>query len=315
MLKTIFFGTPSIAVPFLEELANKTQVLMVITQPDKPFGRGLEVKPCPVKKRALELGLPVMSPEKFKDIVPQIAALKADLGLAVAYGKIFRKPALEALKYGILNVHFSLLPKYRGAAPVQYSLFNNEEKTGVSLFWIDEGLDTGKIALQKQTVILPQDNSLTLFEKLTALGLEATKEVLKDIENGKITKIEQVGTPSLAPIIQKEDCLISFTKMTAREIHGKVRGLASAMPSYARALTPQGQTVQILKTSLCQDKQNLPQAKPGALISIVKEGGFFIQCLEGVLLIESLRPSGKNTMSAKAYANGRGFTAGKEVFL
>lgn len=314
MLKTIFFGTPGVAVPFLEELAKTTQVLMVITQPDRPFGRGLEIKPCPVKKRAQELGLPVLSPEKFKDIVPQIADLKADLGLAVAYGKIFRKPAIDALKYGIINVHFSLLPKYRGAAPVQYTLFNNEEKSGVSLFWIDEGLDTGKIATQKQIAILPQDNSITLFEKLTNLGLEATKEVLQDIQNGKITKIEQTGTPSLAPTILKENCLVSFTKMTAPEIHGKVRGLASAMPAYARALTPQGQSVQILKTSLPKD---LPQtnAKPGTLLSIVKEGGFFIQCIEGVLLIESLKPSGKNTMSAKDYANGRSFKAGSEVFL
>lgn len=315
MLKTIFFGTPSVAVPFLEELAKTTQVLLVITQPDRPFGRGLEIKPCPVKKRALELGLTVMNPEKFKDIVPQIAELKADLGLAVAYGKIFRKPALEALKYGILNVHFSLLPKYRGAAPVQYTLFNNEKETGVSLFWIDEGLDTGKIALQKKTEILPNEDSITLFEKLTNLGLEATKEVLQDVSQGKITKIEQIGTPSLAPIIQKEECLVSFAKMTAREIHGKVRGLASAMPAYARALTPQGQSVQILKTSFLEDKQTQTNAKPGTLLSIVKEGGFFIQCIEGVLLIEKLRPSGKNTMSAKDYANGRGFKADSEVFL
>ena len=315
MLKTIFFGTPGVAVPFLEELAKTTQVLAVITQPDRPVGRGLEIKPCPVKKRALELGLPVISPEKFKDIVPQIAALKADLGLAVAYGKIFRKPALEALKYGIINVHFSLLPKYRGAAPVQYTLFNNEEKTGVSLFWIDEGLDTGLLAAQKQTDILPRDNSITLFEKLTKLGLETTREVLKDISLGKINKTQQTGTPSLAPVIQKEDCLINFAKMTALEIHGKVRGLASAMPSYARALTPNGQSVQILKTSLPKETPPQKQLKPGALISIVKEGGFFIQCIEGVLLIESLRPSGKNAMSAKAYANGRGFKAGSEVFL
>lgn len=315
MLKTVFFGTPGVAVPFLEELAKTTQVLMVVTQPDRPFGRGLEIKPCPVKKRALELGLTVMSPEKFKDIVPQIAALNADLGLAVAYGKIFRKPALEALKYGILNVHFSLLPKYRGAAPVQYTLFNNEEETGVSLFWIDEGLDTGKIALQKKINILPQENSISLFEKLTNLGLEATKEVIKDIENGKINQFEQTGNPSLAPIIQKEDCLVSFTKMTALEIHGKIRGLASAMPAYARALTPQGQSVQILKTTLLKKNQNTKQAKPGTLISIVKEGGFFIQCIEGVLLIEKVRPAGKNTMSAKDYANGRGFKAGGEVFL
>ena len=315
MLKTIFFGTPSVAVPFLEELAKTTQVLMVITQPDRPFGRGLEIKPCPVKKRAQELGLPVMSPEKFKDIVPQIAALNADLGLAVAYGKIFRKPALDALKYGILNVHFSLLPKYRGAAPVQYTLFDNEKETGVSLFWIDEGLDTGKIATQKKIEVLPNEDSISLFEKLTSLGLEATKEVLTDITQGKINKIEQTGTPTLAPTIQKEDCLVSFTKMTALEIHGKVRGLASAMPGYARALTPQGQAVQILKTTFLKDKQNQNQANPGTLLSIVKEGGFFIQCIEGVLLIEKVRPAGKNTMSAKDYANGRSFKTGSEVFL
>ena len=210
---------------------------------------------------------------------------------------------------------FKFLRTHNRQAQFKCTFFNNEEETGVSLFWIDEGLDTGKIAVQKKIDILPQENSISLFEKLTNLGLEATKEVLKDIEEGKINQIEQTGTPSLAPIIQKEDCLVSFTKMTASEIHGKVRGLASAMPSYARAMTPQGQAVQILKTTLLKENQNTKQVKPGTLISIVKEGGFFIQCIEGVLLIESLRPSGKNTMSAKDYANGRSFKAGSEVFL
>jgi len=313
MLKTIFFGTPSVAVPFLEELNKISQIILVVTQSDKPSGRGLEIKPCPVKKRALELGLKTVSPEKFKDIVPDIAALNADLGIAVAYGKIFRKPALEAIRLGIINIHFSILPKYRGAAPVQHALFNGETKTGISAFWIDEGLDTGLIAAQTPVDILPQDNADTLFEKLLATGVSTLNGVIKDVESGKIIKIPQQGEPCLAPMIEKQDTVLNFAQMSAAKIHNLIRGLSCGMPAHAKANTPDGGQVQLLKTSL----KPLPiakQGKPGSIVYVERGVGFFVQCYKDVLFIETLRPAGKNTMTAWAYCNGRKLGEGSVVF-
>ncbi len=315
MLKTIFFGTPSVAVPFLERLNQISQVILVVTQPDRPSGRGMEVKPCPVKKRALELGLNVISPEKFKDSVPFIETLKADLGIAVAYGKIFRKPALEALKHGIINIHFSLLPKYRGAAPVQHTFFNNEKETGITAFWIDEGLDSGLVAAVKKTDILQDDDSATMFPKLMALGVEALKEVAADVENGKINKAAQQGNITLAPMIEKQDTLLSFKDMDAQTIHNKVRGLACAMPAYAKALTPKGDIIQILKTTVKAQPQNsLNGAAAGAITAIERNKGFFVQCKKDIIFIETIRPAGKNAMNADAYRNGKNLAAGDVLF-
>ena len=313
MLKTIFFGTPSPAVPFLEQLNAISEVILVVTQPDKPSGRGLEVKPCPVKKRALELGLKTVSPEKFKDIVPDIAALGADLGIAVAYGKIFRKPALEAIKLGIINIHFSLLPKYRGAAPVQHTLFNGETETGISAFWIDEGLDTGLIAAQAKITVDNEDNANTLFEKLITIGTNTLGGVINDIENGKITKIPQEGEASLAPMIEKQDTVVNFASMSAEKIHNLVRGLSGGMPAHAKAITPNGDTVQILKTAL-KPLPSPKSGKTGSIIYIERGAGFFVQCYKDVLFVEAIRPAGKNTMSAYAYCNGRNLSEGEVIF-
>ena len=311
MLKTVFFGTPSVAVPFLELLNELTQVVLVVTQPDRPCGRGLKLKPCPVREKALELGLKVISPEKLKDNVEAIKAETADLGVVVAYGKIFRKPALESTRLGLLNIHFSKLPSYRGAAPVQYALFNGEEETGVSAFWINEGLDDGPLAALLPCPILPQDDAKTLFPKLIDLGKTALRKVISDIEEGKIIKNEQKGEVTLAPSISKEQTLLSFKEMSARQIHNTVRGLAAAMPAYAKANTKEGQSMQFIETELSDIKSDM---RPGQIVMIERNKGFFVQCKEGVLFIKTLRPAGKNIMTAGAYLNGRKISAGDFFF-
>lgn len=311
MLKTVFFGTPSVAVPFLELLNELTQVVLVVTQPDRPCGRGLKLKPCPVREKALELGLKVISPEKLKDNIEAIKAETADLGIVVAYGKIFRKPALESTRLGLLNIHFSKLPSYRGAAPVQYALFNGEEETGVSAFWINEGLDDGPLAALLPCPILPQDDAKTLFPKLIDLGKTALRKVISDIEEGKIIKNEQKGEVTLAPSISKEQTLLSFKEMSARQIHNTVRGLAAAMPAYAKANTKEGQSMQFIETELSDIKSDM---RPGQIVMIERNKGFFVQCKEGVLFIKTLRPAGKNIMTAGAYLNGRKISAGDFFF-
>ena len=314
MLKTVFFGTPDVAVPFLKVLAETTEVKLVVTQPDRPKGRGLVLMPCPVKKFALENNLPVASPEKLKDFVPNIAALNADIGICVAYGKIFRKPALDALKQGIVNIHFSVLPKYRGASPVQSALMAGETKTGITLFSIDEGMDTGPIIAAKEADILPQDNSQTLFKKLTDIATDVLKDFLRKAENQTYTKTAQIGEPSFAPLIGKEQTFISFEKQTANQINNLVRALSSGAPSFAKAVTPEGQIVQIIKTSLTPPPQNLKTSKPGAVVSIERNVGFFVQCIEGVLLVETVRPAGKNLMPAFAYINGKKYNEENIIF-
>ena len=314
MLKTVFFGTPQIAVPFLEVLAKHTDVKLVITQPDRPKGRGLVLAPCPVKEFALKNNLPVASPEKLKDFVPNIAALNADIGICVAYGKIFRKPALDALKQGIVNVHFSLLPKYRGASPVQSALMAGETKTGITLFSIDEGMDTGAIIASKEIEVLPQDNAVTLFEKLTNIATKVLEDFLTKADNQAYTKTPQIGEPTFAPLISKEQTFISFENHTATEINNLVRALAAGAPSFAKANTVDGQLVQIIKTSLPATEKGLQNYTPGALISIERNVGFLVKCKEGVLMIETLRPAGKSLMPAFAYINGKKYQEGNIIF-
>ena len=312
-LKTIFFGTPEVSVPYLELVHELTDIQLVVTQADKPRGRGMVITPCPVKKRALELGLPVRSPEKMKDIFAEVQQIPFDLGIAVAFGKIFRPDFLALPKLGIVNVHFSLLPLLRGAAPVQHSLFQNFRKTGVSVFWIEPGLDDGPLFLQKEMDVNPDDNAETLFTKLIPLGLDALRETITQISDGKIIKTPQVGTPTLAPTISKEEAVLNFKEMTAEQIHHKVRGLAYG-PKARTMISLNGKTVllQILATQLFVSAQT--NAQPGTVIDIESTHGILVKCKEGSLWITKVHPAGKKPMSAVDFANGRGLKPGMQIF-
>ncbi len=174
-MKTLFFGTPSLAVPYLDLLAQKTELKGVVTTPDEPAGRGYELHPTPVKQAALQLKLPVLQPTDLKDskFLSQLKSFAPELVVVVAYGKILPAAVLKVPALGFINVHFSLLPAYRGAAPIQRALMNGEEQTGVTLFWLDEGMDTGPIFLQKSLAITEEDDAESLREKLVPLGIEA----------------------------------------------------------------------------------------------------------------------------------------------
>ncbi|MBO5011238.1 MAG: methionyl-tRNA formyltransferase [Elusimicrobiaceae bacterium] len=311
-LKTVFFGTPDIAVPFLELTRELTDLQLAVTQADKPRGRGMEVSPCPVKARALELGVPVLSPEKLKDSFDQIADVPFDLGIVVAYGKIFRPNFLALPKLGLINVHFSLLPHLRGAAPVQQSLIQGYTKTGVSTFWICEGMDDGPLFLQKETDILPQDNARTLFEKLVPLGLEALKETLTRAQNGDLPKIPQTGEPTLAPMIDKEDALLRPAELDAVTLHNKVRGLACGpKPKVPFTHNDKTEWLQAVRT---EPGENQP-GEPGTVLRIERNQGILVKCKEGSLWLCEVHPAGKKPMPAEAFANGRGVKPGDKVFV
>jgi len=312
-LNTIFFGTPEIAVPFLQKTHDLTNIKLVVTQADKPRGRGMEISACPVKKAAQEMGLPVLSPEKLKDSFDEIAKIPFDVGIVVAYGKIFRPNFIALPKLGLINVHFSLLPHLRGAAPVQQALIQGYTQTGVSTFWINEGMDDGPLFLQKKLDIDPQDNAKTLFEKLTALGLDALQETILQLAQGKIVRTPQQGTPTLAPMLQKEDALLRPTQLSAVELHNRIRGLACGpkpkLPFYHNAKTD---WLQVLQTQVAAHDGT---QTPGTILSIERNRGILVKCKEGALWLSEVQPAGKKPMSAVDFANGRALRVGELVFI
>ncbi len=312
-MRTIFYGTPRIAVPFLELLARRTTVCAVISQPDQPSGRDLKTLPTPVKSCALDLGLTVLQPEKPSSIAVELGGLRADLAVVVAYGRLLRKDLLAVPRWGTLNVHFSLLPRYRGAAPVQWSLIRGETKTGVTLFWLDEGMDTGPILLQKQADIAPEDDAPVLFERLTSLGLSSLEEALAELETGVLRKNPQVGEGSLAPLLTRKDARLTFDR-DALELHNLVRGVRVWPRAYLELKTPVSRML-VLKTAVGEPgPADGPPA--GTIIRIERERGFLVQCTgRSRLWLLTVQPEGKKPVPAADFLNGLRLGAGDLLSL
>lgn len=312
-MRTIFLGTPATAVPFLELLAKKTEVVAVVSQPDQPSGRKLEVKPTPVKAKALELGLKVLQPEKPSLAAAELAALKPDLAVVVAYGRILKKEILELPRLGCLNAHFSLLPKYRGAAPVQWALVHGETQTGVTLFWLDEGMDTGPIQAQEATAIGPDEDAPGLLERLTGLGVSLLEKTLPDLEAGKTERRPQQGVPTMAPLIKREDARLSWD-LSAEQIHGRVRGFRG-WPRAFLGLEGHGRVL-VLKTALPGPSDPPGKGVPGAVLFVERSRGILIECgLRSRLWFLSVQPEGKNPVSAVDFLNGLRFRPGDSLSL
>ena len=308
MLKTIFFGTPETAVPFLRLLAKRTEVLAVVSQPDRPAGRGLEVAPTPVKAAALELGLKVLQPVKPSEIAAELKALGADLAVVVAYGRILRADALAATRLGFMNAHFSLLPKFRGAAPVQWSLARGEKKTGVSLFWLDEGMDTGPVQTMAETPVDPDEDAGALLFRLTALGVELLDASLTDLEAGKIVRRPQDDSATLAPLIKREDARIDLAR-PAQEIHDQVRGFRLWPRAFLeKAGVPR---LLVLKTALAAEADPAGQGRSGRILAVDRKRGILVECgSSSRLWVLDVQPEGKKTLNAADFANGLRLAAG-----
>ncbi len=315
-MRTLFYGTPGLAVPYLKLVAEESNVAAVITQPDRPMGRGLDTKPGPIKEAALKLNLPVFQPERPSEISREIQALNADLGIVIAYGRILKTDILKSTRLGHLNVHFSLLPKYRGSAPVPWALVHGEKKTGVSLFWLDEGMDTGPLFSQKEVEILPQENAAQVMEKLEILGLHLLKDALQKIAHGHYPQIPQEGTPSYAPLLKKSDGLINFEN-SATQIHNLVRGLILWPRAYFILKDSSGEKrISILQSAL-EPSSGAPFPAPiGTLLRVEQERGFLIQCGYGSSVwISRVQPEGKSPMGAAEFLNGRRLTMGQSLPL
>ncbi|HEX4046193.1 MAG TPA: methionyl-tRNA formyltransferase [Elusimicrobiota bacterium] len=308
MLKTIFFGTPETAVPFLRLLAKRTEVLAVVSQPDRPAGRGLAVAPTPVKAATLELGLKVLQPSKPSEIAAELKALGADLAVVVAYGRILKADALAATRLGFMNAHFSLLPRYRGAAPVQWALARGEKTTGVSLFWLDEGMDTGPVQAALETTVGADEDAGELLARLTALGVDLLDAALKDLEAGKIARSPQEGPATLAPLIKREDARIDLSR-PAHEIHDQVRGFRLWPRAYLEKTgVPR---LLVLKTSLAAAADPVGKGLPGRILAVDRDRGILVQCGSGSRLwVLDVQPEGKKTVNAADFANGHRLAAG-----
>lgn len=289
-LKVIFMGTPDFAVPSLAALTDKTEILCVVTQPDRPKGRGHKLQPPPVKVFAEENNLRVIQPLKVKapEVVAQLAELKPDLIVVVAFGQILSQAILDIPRFGCINVHASLLPKYRGAAPIEWAMINGEQVTGITTMQMNAGLDTGDILL-KSEVKIPDDMILPeLRERLMTVGADLLLKTLYKLQSGGLQPIKQDDSLSTyAPLLKKDTGLIDWKK-SAREIHNLVRGLYGS----ARA-----GKFKIWRTRLAEEKL-LP-----AEIKIIGQR-FFVGTGEGSLEILELQAPNAKKMSAADFLRG-----------
>jgi len=295
----VFCGTPQFAVPTLEKLVDAGFYLrLVLTQPDRPKGRGLELVPSPVKQSAEKLGLPIYQPEKIKqneELRAKLEALAPAAIIVVGYGRIIPSWMLQLPKYGNINLHASLLPKYRGAAPIQWAIASGEDITGVTTMRIDEGLDTGDILLQQELAIAANETSETVAPKLAALGAELMVGTLRGLQSGAITPSPQDHAhASLAPILKKEDGRIDFRR-TAGEIYNRLRGF---QPWPGAFTLFRGKTLNI--TVARPASEQVPQAQ-----LLAKGAQLFVGCGQNTSLeILELQPEGKKRMPAQDFIHG-----------
>lgn len=301
----LFMGTPEFSVPSLEFLIKKNhKLLAVVTQPDRPRGRGKKVIPSPVKNAALEHGLPVLQPEKLSaDFVQEVKQLAPAMVVVVAYGKILPKSLLEIPPLGCINVHASLLPEYRGAAPIHRAILNGEINTGVTIMYMAEGMDTGDIILQKETKISPHEDVGSLHDRLSMMGAKLLETALEKLLRGEASRREQDSTGvTYAPPLKREEEVINW-KENARKIHNQVRGMNPWPGAYTLW---KGQRIKIWRSSVMENEVTGP---PGEVISLGKDG-IIVAAGSGALSIQELQLSGGKKMPAEDFLRGNPLTPG-----
>ncbi len=298
-MSIIFFGTPQFAVPSLDRLIYyQEDVRLVVTQPDKVGGRGHRVIAPPVKEFAEKRKLTVVQPEDIKnpDFLKTLRDIAPEFIVVVAYGKILPPEILKIPEKGCINVHASLLPRYRGAAPVQWAIINGERETGVTTMLMDEGLDTGPILLQKKEPILMEDTSLTLSERLSQKGADLLIQTIKALRRGDITPRPQTGKPTFAPPLKKSDGLIDWN-LTAIEIFNRIRGLQPWPGAYTYF---RNKVLKIIKVDI-EDGSG----EPGRVVYKDK-ANLLVATREGLIRVLELQLEGKRAMDIKAFLQGTG---------
>jgi methionyl-tRNA formyltransferase len=295
--RIVFMGSPEFAIPTLRSLVDRYNVVGVVTQPDRPAGRGRTLTPPPVKKLAGELNLPVIQPRKLSepDAFQQLQEWEPELIVVAAFGQILRSSVLELPKHGCINVHASLLPRWRGAAPIQAAILNDDEETGITIMCMDAGVDTGAILKQKSAPISPKDTASTLSARLALLGADLLMETLPDYLDGRLTPTAQdESRATYAPMIKKEDGHLDFSA-PAVDLERKIRAF-NPWPGAFTTLNSQ-----MLKIHLAHAEGQISGA-PGA--RMIYDGLPAVSTTKGILVLDELQLAGRKPQSGKLFLQG-----------
>lgn len=301
-MKIVFMGTPEFAIPSLQILVESShQVVGVVTAPDKPTGRGLKIHSSPVKQFAIDYDIPVLQPESLKDeqFLAQLRAFQADLFVVVGF-RILPEIVFSLPPKGTINLHASLLPAYRGAAPINWAIINGEKETGVTIFFIEKNVDTGNLILQEKVTIEPDDNAGILHDKLMNVGAELLLEVVDSIETDDFTRSPQTGEVTQAPKLDKTLCEINWKKDTL-QIHNLIRGLSPYPGAHSHL---NGKNIKIFSSQVL-DHAFAPETEPGKIIELNQKVGYIaVVTGNGVLALMELQMEGKKCMCASEFLKG-----------
>ena len=298
-MKVVFMGTPDFAVNVLQSLIDNYDVSLVVSQPDKRVGRHLELRNTPVKELANKYNIEVFQPEKIKLDYQRILDEKPDIIITCAYGQIIPQEILDCPKYGCINVHASLLPKYRGGAPIHWAIINGDKKTGITIMYMDKGMDTGDIISQEAIEILESDNLESVHDKLSVLGAKLLIDTLPSIFDGTNDRLKQnEDEVTFAYNIKREEEHIDFNK-TSREVFNLIRGL-SPIPSSNAIID--NEEMKILESKI---GPSIFSGKCGEIVDTTKEG-IIVKTLDGSIILTKVKPFGKKLMDANSYVNGVG---------
>lgn len=301
-LRVAFFGSPEFALPTFEALSRQHDLVIVVSQPDRPAGRGLGSRRPAIAAAALAAGAPLEQPRKVKrndELLGRLASLELDVGVTAAYGRILPPELLAIPRFGVLNVHASLLPRWRGAAPIQWALIAGDDVTGITVMQTDVGLDTGAIRLQRRTPIEPDEDAPTLTARLATLGAEVLSEALTLLVAGSLPLVEQDGgAATLAPPLTQQDGEVRWSD-TARQVYDRHRGVAGWPGT---TFLHGGRRVKVGTVLPRPDER--PAAAPGTVVGFAGEN-MLVACGSGVVEVGDLKPESRGVMSARAWANGR----------
>ena len=302
-MNIVFMGTPEFAVPSLTSLFERGyNISLVVTQKDKPRGRGKKMKPTAVKKKALELGLEVYQPDSInsKESINKIENMSPNCIVVIAFGQVLKKELLHIPKYGCINIHASLLPKYRGAAPINWAIINGEKETGVTIMEMDEGLDTGDILNYRKIPIMEEDDSETIHDKLSILGSQLIVETIEGLKDGSVVKVSQDDNLSnYAPMLSKNVGKIDWNNSGVK-IKNLVRGLKPWPSAY---MVYKDQNVKIHKVKVVEkfSKEN------NGIVVKVSDEGIYVNCEDGCIVIEELQFPGKKRLHVSEFLRGNKF--------
>ena len=308
-MKIVFMGTPDFAEESLKAIYEAGyEIVSVVTNPDRPKGRGMKMIPSPVKEFATEKGLRIFQPEKVKnneEFVKELKALQPDAICVVAYGKILQKEILDIPPYGCINVHASLLPKYRGAAPVQWAVLNGDKITGVTTMYMDVGMDTGDIILKESVEIGEEETTGELWDRLKVIGGKLLVETLRQIEKGIAPREKQGEDYTVAPMLSKDMAKIDWNSKNAEELKNLVRGLNPIMGAYTFW---KGKKIKFWKVQVVEEDkiqvENLSFLKNGTVILSDPKEGIYIKCKEGILKVLEIQGENSKRMSIQDYLRG-----------